>query len=580
LRGRTSDDFIEAVRSAGDIVRLISEYVPLKQSGARYKGLCPFHQEKTPSFSVDPNTQLFYCFGCNTGGDAFKFVMLYEKVGFRESAEMLARRWGVPIPTRSPQDRQRNRLVEMNRAAETFYQERLADTVAGKRARGYLEKRGIGEETVNSLGIGYAPDSWEALRSHLLSKRFRPEEMLTGGLVLSRKDGRGEYDRFRDRLVFPIRDAGGRTLAFGGRTLGTAEPKYVNSPETPSYVKGNHLYGMDLAREAIRREGFAIVVEGYLDLAALLQAGFPNAVASLGTAFTPAQAQLLARYTDKVVVSYDGDAAGAAATKRSLDLLLGRGFQVRVADLPEGMDPDDFIGKEGSEEYGRRVRHAPGYLEFLIQREVGSREVNRTEELVAAVNAVLPHLARLPSAVERASWAAYMADALGVDDELVLQDLRTALRDGRPQMRQRATEPDAVREIEARLVSLLLSVEGASDRAGEELEPKDLEGTRVERIVRTILRLAGEGTGVDYPELFKALEQEEDRDLLTRIAFREEPEGELDEVDDCLRSLRRQRLMRERRALQREIERTADSDSLNSLLVRTQQLARQIDALS
>ena len=231
MTGRSSHDFVEAVRSAGDIVRLISDYVPLKQSGSRLKGLCPFHQEKTPSFSVDPNNQLFYCFGCQTGGDVFKFVMLYEKVGFREALEMLARRWGVPIPESRPRDDRMGRLLDMNRAAEEFFRGRLADPRSGKQCRDYLESRGIGDEIVEKLGIGHAPDSWDALRDHLLSKRFKVEEMVAGGLVLERRDKSGHYDRFRNRVVFPILDVSGRTVAFGGRILDDGEP-WNTAPST------------------------------------------------------------------------------------------------------------------------------------------------------------------------------------------------------------------------------------------------------------------------------------------------------------------------------------------------------------
>jgi DNA primase len=577
--GRTTDDFVETVRGAGDIVRVVSDYVPLRASGSRFKGLCPFHQEKTPSFSVDPSAQLFYCFGCQTGGDLFKFVMLYEKVGFRDAVEMLARRFGVPLPSAGPRDSGQARIHEALRVAEAFYRERL-EGPSGRACRDYLERRGVGPEIVDKLGLGHAPDSWDALRDHLASRRFTPQEMLSAGLVIARKDGSGHYDRFRDRLIFPIRDLSGRTIAFGGRALGDAEPKYLNSPETQAYTKGSHLYGLDLAKEAVRREGFAIVVEGYLDLAAVVQAGFPNAVASLGTALTPGQAQLLSRYANRVLVSYDGDAAGSKATVRSLDLLLDRGFGVSVVELPDKLDPDEFIRRDGAEAFGRLVASAPGYLDYVVRREAAGRDLGRPEERVAALNAVLPHLCRLKSAVERASWAGRLADALRIEDGLVLQELGAALRSGKPGIRHRVLEGEAPREVESRLVSLMLRHEEGRARAIHEIEPGDVEGTRVERIVRAILSLADEGKGVDYPTVFSVLEIDEDRDLLTRIAFREEPQGGIEELVDCVRSLRRQRLMRERRELQRQIQTAVDPGAIDTLLNRTQRLAQQIDALT
>jgi DNA primase len=578
---RTSKDFVDAVRRAGDIVRLVSDYVPLRPAGSRLKGLCPFHQEKTPSFSVDPDLQLFYCFGCNTGGDLFKFVMLYEKVGFAEAVELLAQRWGVPVPAeRSAESDVRSRLLELNREAEGFYRARLLDETSGLAARQYLGRREVSLEVATRLGLGYAPDAWEALRTHLLSRRFKPQELVEGGLTVSRKEGPGEYDRFRHRLMFPIRDVAGRTVAFGGRALGDSEPKYLNSPETPAYVKGDHLYGLDEGKEAIRREGHVVVVEGYLDLAALRQAGCQHSVASLGTAFTPSQARLLSRYTGRVVVCYDGDAAGAAATQRSLDLLLERGFEVRAAELPSGMDPDDFVRKEGAVAFEQLVQQAPGWLEYLVHRECATRDLRRTEEKVAAVNALLPRIARLASPVERASWAEVLSDALRIEDDLVLQELKTALRAARPAIRQRPAEREPLPEAQARLVRVLLHLGEARMTARGRLEAGDLAGTRVAPIVDAILRHGDEGKEVDLPTVLESLERDEDRDLLTWIAFREGPEISADEVEGCVRSLRRERLVKERRELQRAIERTADPAAVDALLLRKQQLGRQIDALN
>jgi len=588
LAGPFGQDFVDTVRDAGDIVRLVSDYVPLKASGARMKGLCPFHEEKTPSFSVDPQRQLFYCFGCRTGGDVFKFVMLYEKVDFPEAVELLANRWGVELPkaTRKGED-PRDRLLRMNQAAARFFETLLADEEGGAEARAYLERRGIGAATAEQLRLGYSPAAWEALRSHLQTKGFKPEEMLKGGLVLDRKSGRGQYDRFRHRLMFPIRDISGRTVAFGGRSLGDEEPKYINSPETPAYTKGDHLYGLDLAREAIRREGFAVVVEGYLDLAALLQAGLANAVASLGTAFTPTQARLLARSTNRVVFSYDGDAAGATATARSVDLLLERGFEVRVVDLPGGLDPDDFIRERGAAAYAALVRQAPEYLQFLIQREARTRDLDRVEEKVAAVNAVLPHVARLGNPIERTAWATRLADLLAIDDDLVMQELRAALKAGQARLRQRppaaTREP---REAEARLVALLLTSDEQRGRCAERLDWDDLEGSPVRTLVRTILDRDARGERVDPPALLEALEHEADRELLTRIAFRDEPEPG-PTVEDCLEVFRRQRLQRDTVAEVRELRKRQDKGSgsatdpvdVDERLRRLQELARQRDRL-
>jgi DNA primase len=586
LGGPFPKHFIDAVRNAADIVQVISEYVPLKRAGARMKGLCPFHKEKTPSFSVDPNAQLFYCFGCQTGGDVFKFMQLYEKADFGEVVKTLASRAGLPLPAvREKKQGPEERLLRMNRAAHDFFRSKLQDEGVGRRCRAYLAERGLDAETADKLGLGFAPDSWEALRGHLLSERYRIEEMHRGGLVLPRKSGQGYYDRFRNRLIFPIRDLMGRTVAFGGRALGDDEPKYINSPETPVYTKGAVLYGLDLAKKAIRSEGRAIVVEGYLDLAAVMQAGFENVVATLGTAFTPEQVKLLARCTEDVLVSYDGDSAGAAATARSLDLLLERGIKVGVVDLPSGSDPDDFIKKEGAEAYGRLLAEAPEYLRFLIQRELRTRDVGRLEDKIAAANAVLPHVAALGNAIERAAWAGRLADALHIDDELVLQELHAATRGAQRAIRQRPKSSAVLSEAEARLVSLLLRSEEDRLLLAQRIEWEDLTGTAVNPIVKTILHMTEAGKQVDYPEVFAALEGEADRDILNRIAFRDEPD-EGPGVEDCIWACRRKRLGRESRSVAREIgnmqngdSRPAQSSDVDERLRRLQKLAEQRDAL-
>jgi DNA primase len=573
-------DFVAAVRNAGDLVRLISDYVPLRAGGARLKGLCPFHHEKTPSFSVDPQMQLFYCFGCNVGGDAFKFVMLYEKLDFPEAVEFLAKRWGVPIPRSAdrPGSGARERTLLMNDAAAKFFRAQWSDSARGRVARDYVAGRGIAEDTSERFGLGFAPDSWDALGNILGARGFKAGEMQTAGLAVPRKDGSGHYDRFRNRVIFPIRDLKGEVVAFGGRDLGNAEPKYLNSPETPAYVKGEHLYGLDVARDAIRREGFAILVEGYLDLIAVHQAGFGNAVASLGTALTASQVKLLARYAERVVVSYDGDAAGINATVKSLDLFLERGFDVRVAEVPDGKDPDDFVKASGADAYDAIVRQAPGYLEFLVRRELRARDLDRPGERVAAVNAILPRLARLDSAVERASWAGRLADALGIEDDLVMQELRGALKGAKSAIRHRAAAEEGASLVEARLVRLLLGSLEARSHARTAVLGSDLQGTRIAPLVRAILDLDAQGLAVDGPMVVEALEDEADRSLLTRIAFRDEAPGGPEEVDGCLETLRSKRLKKQLKESSREIAAPQDDAEARRLLMERMNLGRRLDA--
>ncbi|MBD3868358.1 MAG: DNA primase [Acidobacteria bacterium] len=591
MSGTLTRDFVETVRSAVDIARVVSEYVPLKPAGARLKGLCPFHQEKTPSFHVDPERKLFFCFGCQTGGDLFKFVMLYEQVEFPEAVRILAERNGIPIPKAgsdgSRETDLKTRILESNKAAREYYRGMLS-APAGSGARKYLESRDLSAETLETLSVGYAPDGWDHLRNHLTGKQFAPSELVQAGLASPRKDGSGEYDRFRNRIIFPIQDLYGKTIAFGGRAIPPVEerePKYLNSPETPAYVKGEHLYGLNLAREAIRREGYAIVVEGYMDLAALIQAGFLQGVASLGTAFTQAQARLLGRYTRRVVVSYDGDAAGSKAAVRSLDLLLEQGFEVRLVDLPEGMDPDDVIRRNGPDAYSALVRQAPEYIEWMVNRESRGRTMGTAREKIEAVNSVLPHIARMNNPIERVSWTGRLADALGIDDDLVLQELRAALKEARPDIRQRVHKEVApeMRQVERRLLALMLASHDIRMKMLESDHEVELEGSKISGIVEVILSLEESGQPVDYPAVLEALERLarlDDQRILTQLAFDDEPTGGMEEADACLKTMRRERLVRERKDVQDAIRKTQDRSTLDALLLQQMQLARQIDTLT
>lgn len=564
---------------------MVSEYVALKPAGHRFKGLCPFHQEKTPSFSVDPEAKLFYCFGCQAGGDLFKFVQQYENVSFPEAVELLAERCGIALPRdhpKTPEERARERALEVHALADAYYTKMLAEP-AGKRCREYLERRGLTAATVEHLGLGYAPGGWEYLADHLRGKKIRSEELVSSGLAIARKSGSGLYDRFRDRLIFPIRDLHGKTVAFGGRALADEdEPKYLNSPESPAYVKGEHLYGLDQARDSIRREGYAIVVEGYMDLAALVQAGFHQTVASLGTAFTPAQAKLLARTTQRVVVSYDGDAAGTAAVAKSLGLLLEHGLEVRVVDLPAGLDPDDTIRERGSDAYAKLLRTAPGYLEWVLRREVRAHDVERPEGKVAVINAVLPHLSRLTNPIERVAWAARVAEAVRLDDRLVLDELKKTLRTAGTSIRTRRRDPGPrIAQSEAHLVLLLLGTDEERTAVLERLEPDDLEPeSAVREIVRVIRTLQEEGHPVEYATVFQALEDDAHRGLLASLAFRDESMNARLAVDGCLATFRRRRLEREQRTVVDALKRERDPAAIDDLLARTSDLRRQIASLN
>src|SRR5438876_3211009 len=339
--------FADRVKQQADIVRVVGEYVRLKKSGANFTGLCPFHAEKSPSFAVHPTKQIYHCFGCGVGGDVFKFVMEMEKCAFPEAIRVVAEKCGIAIPRpkeRSPEERKENQqravLVEIHREAQSFFVKQLEGTLEGKAARAYLEDRGLDKEVLVRFGIGYAPSGGDLLLRHL--KPRYPEPLLAASGLVSRDAGGRLFDRFRRRIMFPIANESGKIVAFGGRALGDEQPKYLNSPESPIYSKSNVLYHLDRAREALRQQDFAVLVEGYMDAIAAARAGAGNVVASCGTSLAEPQVKLLSRFTRRIVVNYDPDTARQAATERSLAILLEHRFEVRVLALPGKADPDKF----------------------------------------------------------------------------------------------------------------------------------------------------------------------------------------------------------------------------------------------
>jgi len=580
-------DFVSKVRSSVDIVSLISESVPLKKSGRKFRGLCPFHNEKTPSFYVDETKQLFYCFGCGAGGDTFKFVMLREGVEFLEAARLLARRAGVPVPQGGTGQRssERESLVAACRAAAALYREILVREPQGGPGRNYLEKRGITEATREELGLGFAPDRWDTLRDDLQKQGHRPETLMAAGLLQRREDASGYYDRFRNRIIFPITNLAGDVIGFGGRLIADGEPKYLNSPETLIYNKRENLYGLHHSRQGIKESGEAVVVEGYLDFASLVQAGVKSAVATLGTSFTDEQASLLRRFTEKVVVNYDADNAGENATRRSLEKLLSRGFAVRVLQLPSSKDPDAFLRSASADEYRRLLAESPSCFEFLVQSASRRADLNDPAALGAAAREILPVLAQVPSRLERSRYVALLAERLRVEDALLLAEIRDVMLRGTRESAGSAPAaappraPVALRESEISLVRALVEDEDARARLLNEILPADLEGSPVSAIVSGMASLQHRGMDVTYAGLAAVLPDGE-RELLARIAMRGDPPSGTDAARRCLESMRRGRLVKERETLQREMEKTSEPGRLNDLLRRKIEISRRIDSMS
>ncbi|NLX02036.1 MAG: DNA primase [Syntrophomonadaceae bacterium] len=411
-----------------DIVDIVAETVKLTRKGNRYWGLCPFHAEKTPSFSVTPERNMFYCFGCHAGGDIFSFVMKRDGLDFKEALEMLAARAGVKlVSTSGSRDQeQRKKVIEVNRAAAEFYHQILLSRQGGV-VQKYLENRGIKQETILAYKLGYAPEQWNRLEEYLLKKGFSQEYVKLSGLIKRNENRNSYYDLFRNRLMFPIFQYNGDILGFGGRVLDDTLPKYINTPETELYSKRQVLYGLYQARQAIRSNNEAVLLEGYMDCIKLQQAGISNCVASLGTALTPEQARLLCRYTENVLILYDGDEAGQRETLRAIDVLAEEALKVQVVTLPAGKDPDDFLEINGKEEFLQYIQNNKlSHIEFKINRYLKEEKTINLEVKVKIINALKKDINNLKSPIEKDYYVKVLAQKMLMEPNLIYRELQLA----------------------------------------------------------------------------------------------------------------------------------------------------------
>jgi len=536
---------------------------------------------------VHPMKQIYHCFGCGVGGDVFKFVMEMEKSNFPEAVRTVAEKCGIPIPKpreSTPEERQANQqrttLVEMHREAAAFFTRQLEATPEGKAARAYLEDRGLDAETIARFSLGYAPSGGDALYRHL--KQKYPDKLLEiSGLVARDPSGR-LYDRFRRRIMFPIANESGKVIAFGGRALGDDLPKYLNSPETPIYSKSNVLYHLDRAKEALRQRDFAVLVEGYMDTIGVARAGVGNVVASCGTSLTETQVKLIGRFTRRVVVNYDPDTAGQAATERSLAILLESNFDVRVLALPGGADPDKFVHEQGAEAYRKLLEAAPAYVDYLIGR-AKQMDLSTAEGKLRAVNYLMPYVQRIPNRLLRSEWATRIAQQLRVDEPVLREALRRAAAERRgavkakPELMARAMKP-----AERRLVQLLMEAEGFRAKLATELRGGELgalyQGLESEKIFAVLTEACERGEHPDPAALAGALE-EKDRRLLFDILFESAAAPTWDEAESCLDVLRLRHLEGELAAIQKQIESRPPTGELRQLLGRRDELHKRLSAM-
>ncbi|MGB7924521.1 MAG: DNA primase [Pyrinomonadaceae bacterium] len=584
---RFPQTFIDDLRRQADIVRIVQDYVSLKKKGANWMACCPFHQEKTPSFSVNPAKDIFYCFGCGKGGSAFNFVMEMERVSFPEAVKIVAEKANVPLPAMvddqrfETRRREADEVIELNSWALDWWEAQLEQGAEARGAREYIARREITDETRKAFRLGYAPDSWDALSSHLKQRGATPAQIERSGLVV-KKDAGGFYDRFRGRLIFPVLDAQGRAVAFGGRTLEPeGEPKYLNSPETSAYTKGRHLYGLHQTRDEIRRRKFAVLVEGYLDLIIPFQAGARNLVASLGTALTPEQAKLLGRFARKVVVNYDGDRAGVQAAKRAIETLLAEDFEVKVLVLPDNADPDEFIRTNGVEAYQERRGQALPHIQFVLDQAVRDRNLHNPPEKDEAIKEVLPSLYAVRSMIQKREYFDIAMDALHVEPDLrkeLWQRVKSGASVDDKTLKQIGSKSRAaqITVAEQRLLELLFTDEDLRHSILPRMEAEDYEGLPTAAIFRALVEIEKAGETVDFSTLSAKTDDDPvAANIVPLLLMSESERAEGEAVDDtlanaesCLTALRLISLDRRIAALGIEIataERAGDMERCDRL---------------
>jgi DNA primase len=586
--------FIDDLRLQANILQVVQEYVPLKKVGRTYKGLCPFHSEKTPSFHVDPEKGFFHCFGCGVGGDIFKFLELHEKLGFQDAVRMLAQKVGLSLPERSEgsgdDDRRdaalREALLKAHEIAAAYFKEQLAGP-AGVRARQQLAERDVPQATIDQLGLGFAPQSRDGLKSRLLAQGFAQGLLLQSGLIVQRDNGE-VVDRFRNRLMVPICRDTGTVIAFGGRVMDADQvPKYLNSPETAIYSKGRTLYGLNLSKGAIRKLGFAVLVEGYFDFAQVFQTDAAPAVASCGTALTPQQAQLLRRFTTKVVLSFDPDAAGQGAAVRSCEMLVAEGFEVNVVTLDKGEDPDTFIRRKGAAQYRERLRSSRPYLEYLLDQAAAGLDFSHDENRRQFLGKMLTVAARIPEAAARDQFADRIAHKARITEDVVRAEIRKAAVNRRTTVTARELPSGGrLKAAEKGLIWGLFHKTREASAALAGLEAADLDQLAGREVFELARSLHDQPADLLPSELLRRLSTMSAQ-LVTGIAG----EGAAPVVGpgdllECARILKRLRCERERAALQREIDRLqglgpgAHGEEINLLLNQKRTLAQRIEELT
>lgn len=567
------EHIIDQVQNRTDIVEVISRYVQLKKTGQNFKGNCPFHHEKTPSFIVSPAKQIYHCFGCSAGGNVFSFLMKQENITFPEAVEMLAEKAGVVLPRQSGQSKEQatlaNQLYKINELATQYFQHNLASNAQAKE---YLAKRGIGSESIKEFKLGYAPDSWDGILTFFNKKGIAPGLLEKAGLVIPSDRG-GYYDRFRKRLTFPIVDLKDKTLGFGARVLDASLPKYMNSPETPIYSKGRNLYGMNLSREAIKKEGFALIVEGYLDFIIPYQAGVKNLIATLGTALTIDQVKLLKRFAGTVIMVYDPDEAGEAASLRNTDIFIAEDVNVYIAELPAGHDPDNYIRKFGAEEFIKLAKSARNIFDYKLEKLMARFNIKTSNGKAAIASEMLPTLSKLNNAVLRSDLMKRLSEKLGVDPDALKEELNKVKPDySARQIVARAVEVKKdTRGAQEMILAVMLEGGVYVDAVRKNMTPEEFVNTSIRDLIKAIFDMRAANLEINPARVISHLENSpEAAALISEAVSMSEVMGDKEKVlSDCIARIKKDNINYQLTELRAAIKTAHDSNDetrLNGLI--------------
>jgi len=510
-----SEQILEEIQSKSDIVEIIGGYIPLRRSGRNFKAPCPFHKEKTPSFMVSPSKQIFHCFGCGAGGNVFGFIMKMENIDFPEAVRTLAEKSGVELPrfTRSQFETSGYavQIYKINELAASFYSAALINTDAGKRALAYLKERGISDETISNAKLGFAPDDWNALINFAKSKGIEAPLLERAGLALPREGG-GYYDRFRNKIIFPIFDIKNKVVAFGARVLDNSLPKYINSPETEVYIKSRHLYGFNFSLQAVRQQDFCILVEGYLDFLVPYQSGIKNVAASLGTSLTDLQARLIKRYTKNIVMLYDGDSAGETASLRGLDIFLQEGMQVKVAVLAKGFDPDSFVRSRGVGEFNSLIASAADLFDYKLGVLLSRYDAKKASDKARICAEMLPTIAKVTDAVLKSEYIKRLGERLEVREEALFSELKK-IRPDRAYEPSEELSSSAEKSSEAMaekiIIGLMLDDAQMIPEVRDSLTVEDFAGEGTRKLAQEIFKSYGDGKSFKPAQLINRLSESE-----------------------------------------------------------------------